>query len=91
MELNLPLCTAAIASEDVCTGTLVGGTWSAASCALGTQPLCEAAGGIWLPTKLWSLKNGADLIIVGLLQGILCGPKPSLTMIHVCTGGLPCI
>ena len=67
-------CSAAITSEAVCTGPSVGGTWSAASCALGTQPLCEAAGGVWHATKLWSLKNGADLIIVGLMQG--CEPVP---------------
>ena len=83
---SLACAHAAITSEAVCTGASVGGTWSGASCALGTQPLCEAAGGIWHPVKLWSLKNGADLIIVGLLQGILCVSAPSTLHASACTG-----
>ena len=57
---------AAIDSQATCTS--VGGVYSAATCQLLTQPVCDQAQGSWQPRKRDSLEGGMDLLYVGLLQ-----------------------
>ena len=57
---------AAIDSQATCTS--VGGVYSAATCQLLTQPVCDQAQGGWQPRKRDSLEGGMDLLYVGLLQ-----------------------
>jgi hypothetical protein len=57
---------AAIKEANTCTG--VGGVWSSSACAPTSQPACTAAGGVWDPAAMWTLKGGADLLVVALMQ-----------------------
>lgn len=70
-----------VSSRAVCESAAVGGAWAPSDCALGTRPLCDAAGGAWDARTRFSLKGGLDLLIVGLLQGCLSYPffDPVLT------------
>lgn len=57
---------AAINNQATCTS--VGGVWSAATCQLLQQPVCDQAQGNWRPQKRDSLVGGMDLLYVGLMQ-----------------------
>lgn len=57
---------AAINNQATCTS--VGGVWSAATCQLLQQPVCDQAQGSWRPQKRDSLVGGLDLLYVGLMQ-----------------------
>eukprot|EP00878_Enallax_costatus_P010689 GHUV01011165.1.p1 GENE.GHUV01011165.1~~GHUV01011165.1.p1 ORF type:complete len:509 (+),score=97.58 GHUV01011165.1:266-1792(+) len=69
----------AIITSTLCSAAA--GTWTNSSCSVTLQPPCTAAGGSWSPRAMWSLENGMDLLIVGLLQGALSYPyfDPVLT------------
>ena len=56
------------AIQDATTCTSVGGMYTQAMCSIKQQPACEAAGGVWHPRTMWSLRGGVDFLLVGLLQ-----------------------
>ncbi|GAQ80925.1 solute symporter family protein [Klebsormidium nitens] len=69
----------AITDPAMCS--LVKGVFSAPKCALKSEPVCTGNGGVWSARSPWSLAGGWDLLIVGLMQGILSYPffDPVLT------------
>lgn len=66
---------------DATTCTNVGGAWVPSSCTLTAEPACAVGGGVWTAREPVSLEGGMDLLVVGLMQGLLSYPffDPVLT------------